>query len=362
MKAVDDVTRQIIRDGGFDATYSTDLMYDGERRLSGLRFAGEPGISWDMGRFVACSGSVRVTYADVFGKSVIPREIGDAFSPFGAELQVDLIVRAGRHSARIPMSRLVVTGVPDAVDRRVLFQGARVAPAEVFTLNVSDRLVKVARDEFPFPTAATSTSAWSETQSVTGFPIIRSVDDATVPAGLAYEGRKEPIVNKLFDVMEAWPHVTSDGVLTGMPKAWGDPVDEIRGVISAPVTMSADETYNVVIVEGKSSTGEPIYAMADVTEGFLRVRNTDGGMSPFGQKPYRYSSDLLTTQEACQRYAVELLSRVSRIRGVTRTVVEPFNPLREIGDVLSFDGGVVRVRTLTHRSGQTQMTVEVPDQ
>lgn len=366
MKVVQDATRQLIADmgagrGGVQAVWTADLMYDGERRHEGLTFAEEPAIYWDLSRFVACAGSVRIAYADVFGRSVVPREIGDAFSPFGAELQVDLIISAGRQRERIPMSRLVITDVPAAEDRRMLFQGVPVVPGETFQLEVKDRLTKVERDEFPVPTAAGSVSAWQEIQSVTGFPIIRSTEDALVPASLAYEGRKDPIVSKMFDLMEAWPHLTADGVLTALPKAWGDPVDEIQATVAKPVALSAERTYNVVVVEGKTPEGAPIWAIADVTEGFLRVRNADGGASPFGQKPYRYASEMLDTYEACARVAVNLLERVSRVQGVTRSVVEPLNPLREVGDVVLLDGGPVRIQTLSHRGAETRMTVEVPD-
>lgn len=366
MKVVSETTRQLIEDlgrgrGGLQAVWTADLMYDGERRHEGLTFAEEPGIDWDLSRFVVCSGSVRIAYADAFGRSVVPREMGDAFSPFGAELQVDMIISAGRQRERIPMSRLVITDVPAAEDQRMLFQGVPIAPGETFQLDTADRLTKVARDEFPVPTAAGSVSAWQEIQSVTGFPVIRSTDDALVPASLAYEGRKEPIVSKMFDLMEAWPHLTADGVLTALPKAWGDPVDEIRAAVAKPVSLSAERTYNVVVVEGKTPEGEPIWAIADVTEGFLRVQNADGGASPFGQKPYRYSSEFLTTYDACARVAANLIERVSRVRGVTRSVIQPLNPLREVGDVLLLDGGPVRVQKLAHRGAQTQMTVEVPD-
>ncbi|MBD8218195.1 hypothetical protein IFU40_06055 [Microbacterium sp. CFBP 13617] len=366
MRPAQDTTRQLIRDladgrGGFGVEWTADLMYDGDRRLRGLDI-GEPSISWDLGRFTVASGSVPVVWSDAFGTSMIPKEIGDWFSPFGAELQVDVLIRAGEYVDRIPMARLVIESVPAAEDRRMLFQGVAFTPGESFTVNVSDRMVKVARDEFRVPTAATSRSAWGEIQSVTRFPIVRSSTDATVPAAMAYEGKKEDVVSKLFDLMGQWPHLTADGVLTGMPKAWGSPVDRVRGVVSSPIEMTAENTYNCVIVEGKDDAGAPIYAIAEVQDGFLRVANPGGGMSPFGVKPFRYASEFLRSYQQCADYAVELLERVSRLRGVTREVVEPFNPLREVGDVLTFDGGPVRITKLTHSGAETKYTVEVPDQ
>jgi len=365
MRSSQDVTRQLITDlaegrGGFDAVWTADLMYDGERRIQGLNI-GEPDISWDLGRFVVASGSVPIVWSDAFGRSMVPREIGDWFSPFGAELQVDLLVSAGRFQDRIPMARLVIESVPSAEDRQMLFQGAPFTPGESFTVNVADRLTKVARDEFQVPTAASSRSAWQEIQSVTRFPVLRSAEDAAVPAGMAYEGKKDAVTSKLFDLLGAWPHLTADGVLTGLSKAWGDPVDVVRGVVSAPIEMTAERTYNSVTVEGKDDEGAPIYAFAEVQEGFLRVTNPGGGMSPFGVKSYRYASEFLRSYQQCADYAVKLLERVSRLRGVQRTIVEPFNPLREVGDVLLLDGGPVRIVKLSHAGAETTSVVEVPD-
>lgn len=366
MRSAQDTTRQLIADladgrGGFDAVWTADLMYDGDRRLEGLTIA-EPDISWDLGRFVVASGSVQIVWSDTFGTSVIPTEIGDWFAPFGAELQIDVIIRAGEFRDRVPICRVVIESIPDAEDRRMLFQGVPFVPGQTFTVNVSDRLTKVARDEFLVPTAAGSGSAWQEIQAITRFPVIRSTVDATVPVGMAYEGKKDAVVSKLFDLMGSWPHLTPDGVLTGISKAWGDPVDEIRGAVSAPVSMDSAETYNVVIVEGKDAAGDPIRATASVREGFLRVTNTDGGASPFGSKPFRYSSEFLDTYPKCAAYASELLERVSRLRGVRRKVVEPFNPLREVGDVVTWNGGPVRIVQLSHDGATTTSVVEVPDQ
>lgn len=366
MRAAQETTHQLIADladgrGGFEAVWTADLMYDGERRLEGLTIDA-PKLTWDLGRFVVASGSVQIVWSDVFGTSVIPTEIGALFAPFGAELQIDLLIRAGHYEDRIPISRVVIESVPDAEDRRMLFQGVPFTAGETFAVNVSDRLMKIERDEFQMPTAAGSGSAWQEIQEITRFPVIRSAVDATVPAGMAYEGKKSDVVSKLFDLMGSWPHLTADGVLTGMPKAWGPPVDEIRGVVSAPIAMTSEDTYNVVIVEGKDAAGEPILAAAEVRDGFLRAINPDGAVSPFGSKPFRYSSEFLRTYPQCAAYATELLQRVSRLRGVRRTITEPFNPLREVGDVVTFDGGPVRIVNLTHDGAQTRSVVEVPDE
>ncbi|WP_147436701.1 hypothetical protein [Microbacterium telephonicum] len=287
--------------------------------------------------------------------------LGDWFSPFGAELQIDVILGAGVFSERVPMGRFVIESVPDATDREILFDGRPIRVGQSFGLNLKDPLMRVARDEFPFPTAPRSTSAWQEIQAVSGMPVIRNASDVTLAGGTVYEGEKAAQLSKLFDLLDAWPQVDASGTLTARQKTWPGPVGAVRGVVDAPISMDSSKTYNRVVVEGKTAGGDPIYGVADVTEGFLRVSNVDGTASPFGVSVYRYASDQLYTQSQVDAYARGLLQRVSRIRGVTRQIVEPFNPLRELGDVLTFEDGVVRVASVTHDTATTQLVVEVPD-
>lgn len=360
MKFVQDVTAQLIRDGGFSAVWSADLMYNDQRLMQDIT-VNPPKLSWDLGRFVVSSGSTEVTHSDAFGRSIIPRQIGDIFAPFGSELQIDVVITAGSYRDRIPMTRVIIESVGETDDRQMMFQGVSFTPGETLPLTVADRLAKVKRDSFLVPTAARSRSAWQEIQAITRMPVIRSLPDAAVPEGMAYEGAKDAVVSKLFDLMGGWPHLTADGVLTGISKAWGAPVGEIIAIESAPMSMDPEPTYNSVVVEGKSAEGDPIFATAEITEGFLRVVNGDGSISPFGSKPLRYQNDGLTTYEQCAAYAKALLGRVSRVRGVRRNVTTRFNPLLEVGDVMSMGDSIVRIMTLSHDGVHTQMSVESPD-
>lgn len=362
MREASERVRGTIADGGFNRTWVFDLMYDGDRRLTNVGIAREPSLAWDGSRFVVGSGTARVVWSDDHARSMIPREIGDWFSPFGAEMQVDCLIGGGVFTERIPMARLVIDGIPDAQEARMLWEGRLIHPGEAFTVSLKDRLVKVQRDDFAFPTAPTSTSVWAEIQSLTGMPVIRNTDDRSVPS-IAYEGSKESALKALFDALDAWPHMDSSGALTARRKTWPDPVGEFGSIVAAPPSMTAENTKNRVVVTGKSPEGTPLYGVREVSTGFLRVRNADGSQSPFGGATYPYPDNLgvLDTQEKVDAYAAELLPRVTRIRSVTREITEPFNPLREVGDVVLFDGVPVRILKLAHPGGVTQSTVEVPD-
>lgn len=355
-------TRSLIEEGGFSRIWVADLMYDNERRLANLGVS-DVQLDWNGNQFVAGSGSCKVVWSDDHGTSMIPTQIGDWFAPFGAELQIDCVIGAGVFAERVPMGRFMIDSVPEMTESEMPWQNRVIHPGESFTLDLKDGLQRVIRDRFAFPTASRSTSVWDEIQAVTGLPVIRNVPDEVIAQSVTHDEDKDSATSKMFDRLGAWPMLSPSGVLTARPKAWPDPVDDLDGgVVSAPRTLTSEKTYNQVVVEGKNPDGQPIYGVASVQEGFLRVRNTDGSKSPFGVATYGYASEYLTTQDQVDAYAAELLPRVSRVRGVVRDVTERFNPLREVGDVLRFRGGLVRALTVSHSDATTRMTVEVPDE
>lgn len=361
MRTIQDRTEALIREGGFERVWVADLIYDGDRRLSNVPIS-DPSLSWDGTAQIVGSGSCRVVWNDDFAQSYIPREIGDWFSPFGAELQIDLLIGSGADAERLQMGRFVIDSVPEAEESAFRWHGRTLHVGESFGLALKDRMLRIVRDPFPFPTAPRQTSAWAEIQNITGFPVIQNVSDATIPTTITHDENRAAALSEMFDLLNAWPALTPAGVLTARTKAWPAAVDTLDGaVVSAPRTLESDKTYNRVVVEGKSPSGDPVYGVAEVTEGFLRVRNADGSRSPFGVATYRYQSDYLTTSSQCDAYARQLLPRVSRIRSVLRDVTERFNPLREVGDVLTFEGGLVRVQKISHSGALTQMVVEVSD-
>lgn len=247
-------------------------------------------------------------------------------------------------------------------------KASRVVVESRVTLDLADYFLRVARDRFPFPASPQSTSMWDEAQRLTGLPVFRSIPDRTLPTAITYDEDRLDALEKVFGPSNAWPALTPQGALTAMPKEWPEPVGRIETVLEAPLEMRSENVYNRVVVEGKNpdTSGPVLRGIAEITDGFLRVRNRDGSRSPFGGNTYFYKSDFLTTQAQCQAYADELLPQVSRIRSVTRRLVEPFNPLRELGDVLVFadptrggEESLVRVRKIEHSGATTVTEVEV---
>lgn len=369
MREVSEKCRRVLDSGLFDIAWVADLYYNGDPRAQNLPLI-EPRFAWDGAAQIQGSGSVTILWDDVFGGSIVPREIGDLFSPFGAELQVDIVISAGDFSERVPMGRFVLDSVPDAVEFAVAHPhgGVPVVVESTVTLDLADYFLRIARDSFPFPTSPRSVSLWEEAQRLTGLPLFRSIPDRSLPKNLAYEEDRLDALGRVFAPSNARPALTSSGALTAMPKDWPAPVDRLELVVEAPFGMRSENVYNRVVVEGKNpvSDGPPLIAVAEVTDGFLRTRNPDGTRSPFGGNTYRYSSEFLTSLAMCQETANEMLPRVSRIRAVTRRVTEQFNPLREVGDVLvlvdPFRQGqesLVRVVSVDYQGAETVLEVEV---
>lgn len=357
------------RPGVFAIEWVADLYYDGAPVAQNVPIE-DPKFTWDGSSQVQGRGSCRVLWDNLMGESIVPRQIGDMFSPFGAELQVDVIVSAGSFSERVPMGRFVLDSVPDAVEYAVAHPhgGETIVVESTVSLELADYFLRISRDSFPFPTSPESSSMWDEAQRLTGLPLVRSIPDRVLPRNLAYDEDRLDALEKVFGPSNAWPALTPTGALTAMPKDWPAPVERVSLVMSAPLVMRSENVYNRVVVEGKNpdADGPPLIAVAEITDGFLRTRNADGSRSPFGGSTYRYSSEFLTTQAQCQQTANEMLPRVSRIRSVTRQITEQFNPLREVGDVLELEDpnrrgelSIIRIRSVSHSDKETACDVEV---
>lgn len=371
MREVSQALRDVLDGGVYSIEWVADLYYDGEVKAQNLNVL-SPRFSWDMSAQIQGSGSCQILWDDMFGQSIVPREIGDLFSPFGAELQVDVVVSAGAFAERVSMGRFVLDSVPDSVEYAIAraHGGVPLVAESRVTLDLADYFLRISRDSFAFPTSPKSTSMWDEAQRLTGLPVVRSIPDRLLPTNIAYDEDRLEALGKVFGPSNAWPTLTPGGALTARSKEWPASVDRVVTVLESPLVMRSENVYNRVVVEGKNPDpdGPPVRAVAEITDGFLRVENPGGARSPFGGNTYEYRSEFLTTQAQCQTYADELLPRVSRIRSVTRRVTEPFNPLREIGDVLVLvdpsrlnEESLVRVRSIDHSDGVTVLDVEVSE-
>lgn len=352
--------------GSFDTYWYADLYYNGERRLADIPIS-DVRFSEDADATVQQSGACTVRWTDEFASSVLPTAVTDPLAPFGATLHVSCFVVAGEFSERVRYGRFLIVDVPSARDEEMQFRGQWITTGSTVQLELREPLAGIQQESFDIPTAPSDlSSTWAEVGRITGAPLVRSVDDAPVPRSIMYPESKLDAVYELMSVvLDAVPHVTSDGALSARPNVWPDPVadvtlDVIESVGSA---MSAAQVYNRVVVRATGGDQTAVLAVAEVTSGPLRVRNPDGSPSPFRARTRYLASEFVTTTDQAQAWAESELAKVSTVRSRVAEVVETFNPLRERGDVVRVERNRVwlvgRVNTID-RSGRTQrLTVEV---
>jgi hypothetical protein len=314
--------------------------------------------------------SCKVASTPEFSESLSPREIGDVFAPFGPELAVVAHVSVGRVEYQVPLGWFRLVDVPLAVDEFTSFAGASIIVSTVLELQLKDRFYLVEQNPFDNPSAASDlTSVYDEFARLTSLPITRTIPDGPISRAVAYEDNRLDAAYELVDVLDAVPHMLADGTTTFRPNVWPAPVDTIRfgpggTLLSAPTGMTSKGVYNRVVFNGEADDGSAIYAVAEIVEGPLRVREPDGSPGPAGVITRRLASDYVNTQEQAQAYVDREVQRTARVASREIEVTETFNPLREVGDVLNLvtqsESLGVRVTDVSlGMSGETQMRVEV---
>lgn len=360
---------ETVLSGSMTPHYEIDVLYDGETVLANVPVV-DPQINDDASSAIQTSGSVTVVWQDDFGKSLTPREIGDLLSPFGAELAIYSIVNVGSVSYRVPLGVFPIFDVPSARDETALFEGFRVVTGSVVQLGFKDRFLRVQRDRFDTPGVPESlVSVYDELRRLTGMQVTQSVPDGPITRSVVYEEDRLQAVYDLAAVLDATPGLSPDGTLTLRPRAAGASVATLRPgedatILTVGQSMTSEGVYNRVAFRGKANDKTAILATAELTQGKLRVRNEDGSPSPFGTATSFLASDYVTSRAQAQAYVERELPRVSQLGAVQVPVETLFNPLYELGDVLTLER---YDRTITGRitaisrssSGRMPMKLEV---
>ena len=329
--------------------WSADLFYDSERRLADVPLGGVR-FQEDAAAKIQQSGSCTITWVDDFGASMSPQQIGDVFAPFGSELHLYSNVTAGKFSERVPMGVFRITGVPSAQDQTMFFRKQLITTSSVIELEFAERLARTDIERFDLPGGPSQTlSTWLELQRLTGFQVTKNVADAPVTGSLTYEDSRLDSVYDLAKILGGAPHMLSDGSLSIRPDAWGTVVDSLTrkdSLVKVGQSMTAERTYNKVVVRSPDTSNQVVLATAEITSGPLRTVNPDGSPSPYGVVPYFAAIPSITDTAAAQVYANSLLPDVSTLQAVRVPVTELINPLRERGDVITIERPT---RTLTGR-------------
>jgi hypothetical protein len=164
--------------------------------------------------------------------------------------------------------------------------------------------------------------------------------DAPITRSVVYQNDRLQALLDLADLLGGVPYAAPDGTLTMRPKVWPSPVDSLRAgnggtLVDIQKGMSADQVYNKVAFRGQGDAQDKILAYSEVTNGPLRVRNTDGTRSPAHRRPTFRSNQFVNTAAQAQAYTDTELARVSTLNATSWPIEEVWNPLRELGDVIT---------------------------
>ncbi|GAA3330671.1 hypothetical protein HP467_07200 [Curtobacterium albidum] len=373
MRASSAGMRSVITGASFTARWVADVIANGERVMQDLPCTA-PDFTDDDSQMVQSTGSLTFVYQGDFADSIAPQGVADVLSPFGTQVWVYVLIGDGpAFSERVLMGQYLITDNPTINTTRMLFMGAPVAVGDTIGVTLSDLFYGVQVDRFYVPGSPKSlTSGWNEVQRLTGLPVTRTVPDAPIPTQVAYqEDRLQAVYDVANYALDAVPFVTPDGTVSMRPNEWTDPVDVLEhgdgNLISVGRSMSDEDVYNAVVVRSyDSSDGSAVLAAAEITDGPLRTSELDGSLSPFRRRPKFYSSQYIRSRPQAQAYVNTWLPRVSKLTGVELVLTETFNPLRQLGDVITVrEIGVTttaRVSSIHRTDGRTQEVKAVVSQ
>lgn len=354
--------------GSFDHWWQADLMYAGSRRIADLPIS-DVRLKEDGGAKIQQTGSCTVTWTDELATSLVPAYVNDPLAPFGAQLWLSSIVSAGTFEERVTFGQFEITDVPSARDAHSQFRGEWLTLGSLVELELKEITSAIAAETFDAPSSPYSLdSAWGEVARIAGIPVSRAVPDRPITRSVMYDDNKLDVIYELADViLDAVPHVTATGALAARPNAWPAAVATLTRadhVVDVGQMMSAASVYNRVVVRATSGQQTSVLAVAEITDGPLRVAEPDGTRSPFGRRTRYLSSEYVTDQAQALAWARSTLEQVSTPRAQVLPVEIVFDPRLERGDVVLIERPQTwllgRIATISRGGGPTQqLEVEI---
>jgi len=154
MRFVSAEATSVLQAGGFEHHWVADISYDGTRKIQDVPLY-DVRLTDDDTSAIKGTGQATIIWTDDFGKSILPNEIGDLFSPFGTELTIYSVLTSGRLTERVQYGVFQVTDVPNMRDELTFFRGMSLSAGSVLELTLKDRLWTVQNDPFDVPSAPT---------------------------------------------------------------------------------------------------------------------------------------------------------------------------------------------------------------
>lgn len=293
------------------------------------------------------------------GDDVLPRRPGDLLAPFGTRVEVELglgLLDGSVSSVPYGVYEIASARTRTEADSRVV---------DVGLVDISDRVERY-RFESPYTVVSGTDLATlvnlvvaSRTGVNPGVSAVGSAIGADRTFGLETEtGPWEEVL----DVLSGFSRV-----------AWYDRVGQIQigsvdldAATAYPLdsltSLDADfdtKPPNVVVARGESQDGSaPVQAVAiDSDPSSPTYAGVSPGTSPYGRVTKFFSSPLIKTVGQAQSAAASILA-ANVGAGATYTMVRPYDPTIDAGDVVNPDGKARAVDAVTvNLNGETTLQV-----
>lgn len=290
-------------------------------------------LSFSADAVVQCKGSVFLAKAD--SVSLVPKSKADPLAPFGQELSIVRVDKAGAREWLTPMGQLRIVGVPSMREFFRRFPSQVNVVGWSAQLELADRFEQIDADEFLYPDAPkVGNSSWQEIQRLSPIPIVRPdvLPDRAVPAGLAYPESRMEAITLLLANLGGYPALTRAGALTGRVRDnWLTatvPVFTVDGVIDMDDSLS-NKLFNAVRL--KSSAGDnSLVSVREITD-----RSNPANVTDMGRRTFKVDSPLHTTQASLDAAAVSTLARMSKRQSRAVRVTCLPQPHLELGDFIA---------------------------
>jgi hypothetical protein len=330
--------------------YTASVVRGEETLLPEVRLSGTD-LSWKDSDAVECSGKTSVIWHSEDGSSINPTTPSGILAPFGSRLLIYSNLQVDPEVIEsIQIADLNITDVIDGRDSRAIWDNKPIALGSIVPLNISDRMVEVQRDRILKLTTPTfMDSVYQEMQDLTGFAMTRTVPDQTVRKATVYDEDRFKVLEQLAQILDAVPFMEYDGTLSVRPNvlASTEPVWELKvgpqgNIDEISSSLSADEIYNGVVIRTEGADQGNILAEKWIEQGPLAATMDGGERTPFHRVPRFYSNPQITTKDQARKVIDSLLETFTRPQNAELEIRCLFNPLVQVGDVVSVWDGTSR--------------------
>jgi hypothetical protein len=330
----------IIKGGSFQRELVADVYLGSDRILENIPLE-DWSLKGDVDGAIKTSASATVVYTDDFAGSYTPRELTDAFAPFGQELRTYMKISAGNaFNDRIPMGVYRIDEVPSATDAQIQFRERVLTVGSRIELSLMDRFLTVSRARFrSLEQPQSLTSTWAEIARVSRLPITRTMPDQPIPTSVTYSRSRLDTVQLLASILGGRATMLSDGTLGVIPDtppaaSTRLEIGEDGVVLDVDYSVTSDRVYNVVVGDFEDELGRPIHVEAQVDSGPLAF---DG---PYGEYVTEFPSDrgsLISTTTAAVSAVQAHLAEVSATDRYELPLQAILDPRLELGDVVEVE-------------------------